>query len=130
MVRVISFLAAVVVLLSAAAEIASFAIDHQSWLQQNFQAARDYVVAWTKPEQPAPARACEAPCGAAQQAGSRSCATEETMGKKVLCYLTLPRADAKDCTPKDCPPKDKQPLPRDWIRSGKKGDVASGPTPN
>ena len=130
MARFISLLAAIVVLMSAAAEIASFAIDHQSWLQQNYDAVRAYMVAWTRP---IPA-AAKPPCdGACPQASAPRCDGVEPLARKVLCYLTIPTAET-NCTPKDCgpkaDPKAKPALPPGWIRSGKKGDVANANAPN
>jgi hypothetical protein len=59
MTRFFSFLAAIIVFASASAEIASFVIDHKSWLQENYKAARDYVTipAPARPDQPTPATA-------------------------------------------------------------------------
>jgi hypothetical protein len=127
MARFLSFLVAIVVLLSAAAEIASFAIDHRSWLEANYDAMRDYVVAVTRPEQSA-AKTCEA-CPGAPQADAPRCDGIEPFSKKVLCYFTLPRTDT-GCAPNDCAPKNKSPLPGDWIHTGKKGNVASSTPPN
>jgi hypothetical protein len=127
MARFISFLAAIVVLMSAAAEIASFAIDHQSWLQQNYEAVRAYMVSRSHPSPATPKPLCENDCA---QASAPRCDGVEPISRKVLCYLTIPTVDTS-CTPKDCPPaKDKPSLPPDWIRSGKKGDVANATAPN
>jgi hypothetical protein len=127
MARFISFLAAIVVLLSASTEIASFAIDHQSWLQENYNRARDYLATWAQPEPAAPKR-CDTACPPpALQAEAPRCDTIEPLGKKVLCYLTIPKAD--NACPKDCEQKGKPPLPPDWIRSGKKSGVASAGQP-
>lgn len=123
MARFISFLAAIVVLLSASAEIASFAIDHQSWLQENYNRARDTVANWMKPELVAAGKSCNSACLPRAQAEAPRCDTIEPLGKKVLCYLTLPQA--QESCPKDCAQKGKPPLPPDWIRSGKKSGMAS-----
>jgi hypothetical protein len=63
MTRFFSFLAAIIVFASASAEIASFVIDHKSWLQENYKAARDYVTipAPARPDQPTPP---QQPCAA------------------------------------------------------------------
>ena len=136
MARFISLLAAIVVLMSAAAEIASFAIDHQSWLQQNYEAVRAYMVIRTRPSPspaPSPATASPAmvkPCDSAcSQASAPRCDDVEPFARRVLCYLTIPKVDTS-CAPKDCDPKTKPALPPGWIRSGKKGDVANANAPN
>jgi hypothetical protein len=130
MTRLISFLVAVVVLLSASAEIASFGIEHRSWLQENYHAAREYLASWIHPA-PGTSPPCEGDCAPpAQKVEAPRCDGIEPLAKKVLCYVTIPRADT-GCSARDCPPGAKPPpLPKDWIRNGKKGDVASVPPAN
>ena len=45
MARVLSFLLATLLVLSAAAEVASFAIDNKSWILENLKAIGSYVTA-------------------------------------------------------------------------------------
>jgi hypothetical protein len=126
MTRLFSFLAAIIVFASASAEVASFVIDHRSWIQENINSARDYVVTLTRPVQPA-TQSCDASCGDAPRATGQRCEDIEQMGKKILCLITLPKPDTV-CR-KDCPGKEKPGLPGNWIRPEKprqdKGSMAS-----
>jgi hypothetical protein len=126
MTRLFSFLAAIIVFASASAEVASFVLDHRSWIQENYSSARDYVTKLTRPAPPA-TQPCDANCTASPQAAGQRCEDIEQTGKKLLCLITLPKPDAV-CR-KDCPEKVKPTLPGNWIRPEKplqdKGSMAS-----
>jgi hypothetical protein len=130
MTRFFSFLAAIIVFASASAEIASFVIDHKSWLQENYKAARDYVTipAPARPDQPTPPQQpCAANCTPTaavppQKDDAHRCDGIEPLGKKILCHITLPKADTA-CR-KDCEQKSKPGLPGNLIRPDK-GSMAS-----
>lgn len=125
MIRFLSFVAAAIALASAVVEIASFAIDHQSWFRANIEAAREQVVAFGR-SRPFASTDCQQDCPAPEPANAPRCEGVEPLGSRILCYFTIPKA-ANACAPEACQPRDKRPLPRDFIRSGPKGDVASGP---
>ena len=125
MIRFLSFVAAAIALAGAVVEIASFAIDHQSWIRANIAAARDQVVTFAR-SRPFASADCQQNCAAPEPANSPRCEGVEPLGSRILCYFTIPKA-ATACNPEPCQPQDKPPLPRDWIRNGPKGDVASGP---
>jgi hypothetical protein len=132
MTRLFSFLIATIFLVSATVEIASFAIDHKSWVQENISALRDRFT--LPPPAPAPARpdqqaqpACEAACPAAPpQLSARRCEDIEELGKKILCRITLPKTDAA-CR-RDCEQKNRPSVPGNWIRPDSKGKMASAGT--
>jgi hypothetical protein len=104
MARILSVLVATVVLLSAAAEIASFLIDHKSWLAENFAALRSYVTASREAEAPVRPDCTKGAEGCTPDrpaTARRGCDDIEPMSKKILCLITLPKA-APPCTGAGC----------------------------
>lgn len=101
MARILSILAAAVVILSAAAEIASFVIDHRSWIGENLEALSSYVTASREAKQPA-VNDCEGACISDRpEAVQHGCDTVEPVSKKILCLITLPKAEP-GCAKADC----------------------------
>jgi len=123
MTRLFSFLATIVVFLSASVEIASFVIDHKSWLQENYTTASQYIETLARDDPPS-AQACRENCAPDQrQATAHRCDGIEPLAKKILCHLTLPKANTA-CR-QDCgAPKSKPGLPGNWIHP-EKGSMAS-----
>ena len=75
MTRFFSVLAATIFLVSATVEIASFAIDHKSWFQENIKVVMEYFGPGPRSEeqmQPAQ-QVCEAACPTFQTANERRC---------------------------------------------------------
>jgi hypothetical protein len=125
MMRFLSFIIATIFLVSATVEIASFAIDHQSWFKQNYAVMRETVDAWLHPEKQIQQaqQACEAACQPVQPASERRCDDIEELGKKILCHITLPKSDAA-CR-KECAQKNRPSVPGNWFKQDSKGKMAS-----
>ncbi len=118
MARLISILVAAVVLLSAAAEIASFVIDHKSWLQQNYEALRSYVPSYEQTAQP-PAKDDDQACSPAQpEPSQQKCEDIEAVSKRILCLITLHKAERTEAG--NCETK-----PKPGPRHPTQGDTAS-----
>jgi hypothetical protein len=124
MARVLSFLLATLLVLSAAAEVASFAIDNKSWILENLKAIGSYVTADRGTEQqPQPAaKDCGDACGSTDRpaAVQQGCDDVEPMSKRILCVLTLRKAQPT-CNGADCDRKDDGPGNR---TPGTKGNMA------
>ena len=120
MTRLLSLLIAAIFLVSATVEIASFVLDHKSWLYENYKTAVDYIETAMRSAGPS-AKSCDKDCEAApQDKTSDRCDGEDGIARKILCRFTLPAA--APCR-QDCDHKDK-PLPGNWIRR-EKGSTAS-----
>jgi hypothetical protein len=124
MARVLSFLLATLLVLSAAAEVASFAIDHKSWILENLNAIGSYVTAdrGTEQQQQPAAKDCGDACVPTDRPAvvQQNCDDVEPMSKRILCLITLRKADPA-CNGADCDRKDDRPGNR---TPGTKGNMA------
>lgn len=107
MARVLSFLLATLLVLSAAAEVASFAIDNKSWILENLKALQSYIVAESKTEPQPAAKDCGDACASPDRPAvvQQGCDDVEPMSKRILCLLTLRKAEPT-CNGTDCDRKD------------------------
>lgn len=118
MTRLLSLLVATIFLVSATVEIASFILDHKSWVHENYKAVEQYVTALMRSPEPA-IQACGKNCAAAPEKETpHRCDGMETLPKKILCRFTLPTRETPCCDHKG------KPLPGNWIRP-EKGSTAS-----
>jgi hypothetical protein len=106
MLRFLSIFIACVFFASAVVEIASFAIDHRSWIAENVRIARDWLVP-RMPALPFPGTGtaqCEEVCTVYRSLPpTQDCDSVEPLAKKVMCRLTLPEAE-RICVKKECRP--------------------------